>query len=266
MVAPFVPAAAATGQATGVSAADVLRLNEPLPRLAAVATILGLAAAAAPIPTRLRAIAAAGGLAAAYLRLASDIVAHVVFDLSGVTRYSWLRDRLGLKPARWLNLTTGFDDTTGTLARLWPDSEFVAVDRYDPTGRHEAALTRARKLRPPAGVSLLPGRPLPLADGVADAVFLLMAAHEVRDAAPRAALFFEIARVLAPSGRLVVVEHTRGVANALAFGPGVLHFYPAELWREAGRNAGLRLAEELRLTPFVHGFVFSLPAPTDPSP
>jgi SAM-dependent methyltransferase len=105
-------------------------------------------------------------------------------------------------------------------------------------------------------MSLLPGRPLPLPDKCADAVFLLMAAHEVRDPAVRGSLFLEVARVLAPSGRLVVVEHVRDLANALAFGPGALHFYAPSTWRDAGSGAGLKLTDELRLTPFVRAFVF----------
>jgi hypothetical protein len=90
-------------------------------------------------------------------------------------------------------------------------------------------------------------------------VLQLMAAHEVRRPGARAALFLETRRVLRPSGQLVVVEHVRNLANILAFGPGAMHFYPATTWIETGRTAGLVLSEELRLTPFVRAFIFTVP-------
>jgi hypothetical protein len=49
----------------------------------------------------------------------------------------------------------------------------------------------------------------------------------------------------------VLVEHTRDAASFLAFGPGFLHFLPRSEWLRLVAASGLRVAKELRITPFV---------------
>lgn len=256
---PLQPARSASALAGGVRARDVLRFNAAMPVLAVLAVVVGVVVAVSPVPDLVRVVGAAGALVALYLLVASTLVTFLVFERSGLTRYAWLPDFLGGPPARWVNVTTGFDDTTGTLARLWPDSSMLAVDWFDPSVDHEAALLRARAIRPPVRIAVRPGDSLPVADASVDAVFLLLAAHEVRDQHGRTTLFSDIARILEPGGRLVIVEHARDLANGLAFGPGVLHFHPPTVWRLAGTQAGLRLIDEARRTPFVRVFVFECP-------
>ncbi len=257
---PLAPARSAASLPGGVRPLDVLRLNVSMPALAVAATAAGVLVAATPVPRPLRLAAVAGAATAAWFLAASTAATHLVFDASGLTRYAWLTEALGGPPRRWVNLTTGFDDTTGTLARLWPESTFLALDRFDDAVPHEPALRRARAIRPPSGINVHPGDPLPVEAHSVDAVFLLMAAHEVRVPDARSALFADAARILAAGGRLVVAEHARDLANALAFGPGVLHFYEPATWRRAGTDAGLRLVAEQRRTPFVRAFVFEAPA------
>jgi hypothetical protein len=68
-------------------------------------------------------------------------------------------------------------------------------------------------------------------------------------------LFREIARILTPSGELVLMEHVRDWRNFLAFGPGFLHFFSQRAWRNAALQAGLNLHTELAMTPFVHVYI-----------
>jgi hypothetical protein len=60
--------------------------------------------------------------------------------------------------------------------------------------------------------------------GACDTVFVLFAAHEIRDRVRRVTFFRELARVLSPNGQILVAEHLRDWRNFLAFGPGFLHF------------------------------------------
>ncbi len=92
-------------------------------------------------------------------------------------------------------------------------------------------------------------------DGSADLVLIILSAHEIRDRRERERLFHESARMLADSGRIVLVEHLRDVAAALAFGPGLFHFYPRSIWLKQVASARLAIRDELAITPFVRVFV-----------
>jgi SAM-dependent methyltransferase len=97
-----------------------------------------------------------------------------------------------------------------------------------------------------------------LADGssdeVFDTIFLLFMAHEFRHAEARLLFFREIARVLAPYGRVVIVEHLRDLANFLAFGPGFFHFQSRQTWLSTLHAAGLKIVCESKITPFIRVF------------
>jgi hypothetical protein len=87
----------------------------------------------------------------------------------------------------------------------------------------------------------------------------ILAIHELRRPGQRAAWFREAKRCLAPGGRVVIVEHPRDLANAVAFGPGIRHFHPLRRWRESWQAAGLVLRDEFRVTPFLRVFVLTAP-------
>lgn len=127
---------------------------------------------------------------------------------------------------------------------------------YDPAVQTEPSIARARRAYPHPPVPARPARfdALPLPEADADVALLILAAHEVRTPAGRDALFAEVARVLHPGGQAVLVEHGRDLANALAFGPGVLRFFPPAEWRRVARAAGFSVHRETRITPFVRVF------------
>jgi hypothetical protein len=154
-----------------------------------------------------------------------------------------------------LNLTTGFDDSTARLRTSAPGTG-TAIDVFDRTRSHAAALRQARSSFPPAGPSVpIGGLPAAIAPASVDTVFLLMSAHEThgRD---RAALFTTARAAVVREGRVVLVEHLRNPANILAFGPGAWHFSRREAWLATAVAAGLLLVDERRLDPWVTGFVF----------
>jgi len=200
---------------------------------------------------RLLAAAAIGG--AIQLALASGAIAWV-FGAGATSRWAWIAEAAG-RPDHWANVTTGFDDSTDELRRRLPGTDGVAIDLFDPDVAHERAITRVRRRAAPPSP---PIRATSLADVLPkklDAVFLLMAAHEV-DPGDRPLVFDAIANAIGPRGRLVLVEHLRDGANALAFGPGARHFQTRATWVRLGQAAGLRLEDDVPLTLFVRGFVF----------
>ncbi len=191
-----------------------------------------------------------------YWTLSSLLVSWWVYDRARVTAWQWLPSRLAVRPQNWVNIHSGFDESSSVLHTLFPTSSACIIDIYDRNTMTEPSIERARKLHP-AQIEPISGRfdALPLPDADCDTVFLLMAAHEVRSESGRQALFAEVHRILAPGGQLVLVEHLRDGNNFLAFGPGFLHFFPAATWKRILSTSGLALEREQCITPFVRCFV-----------
>ena len=171
----------------------------------------GLAAAPASdaladrLPRRLRTRARAGSAAAFGLLASATVASWLVYDRSELYDYDWLDTLLPQAPSAHVVVGTGLDEASLPLAGRWPASRQITVDLYDPAVMTEGSVRRARRRVPPPPHAV-PGRPdaLPVRPGLADAVFLVFAAHELRRARDREQLFVECARVLRPGGRAAV--------------------------------------------------------------
>jgi hypothetical protein len=208
------------------------------------------------LPRWLEWLVLCGATAGAFWTLNSLLVSWYVYDHAGVTRWEWLPARLPLPPRRWANIHTGFDESSQALWTLFPGTQGVVVDIFDPEEITEPSIQRARRLFPPTQPfhsGKLDSLPLPPQDR--DTLFLLFAAHEVRRPSRRVQLLRETARVLQDKGCVVLVEHVRDWKNFVAFGPGVFHFHSETTWCHAIRDAGLGIERTTRITPFVHCFV-----------
>ena len=84
-----------------------------------------------------------------------------------------------------------------------------------------------------------------------------MSLHEMRDAQQRQQMLMALAEGLAPSGRVVVVEHLRDLPNAVAFSVGFAHFLSRSSWQRDFDASGLALLEEKKVTPSVRQFVLT---------
>ncbi len=197
-------------------------------------------------------------MTSAYFLIVSLAVSYAIYDQSPLYRWIWIKDLLTRAPQQIANIHAGFDESSEALRNLFPQASLVIVDLYDPKRMTEPSIARARRLRP-TKQSTLPANPgaIPLAEGSCDGVFLLFAAHEIRDAQERLCLFGEISRILAPDGTVLLVEHRRDFANFLAFGPGFLHFYPQSEWLRLARESGLRVITTFSMTPFVGVFLLT---------
>ena len=238
---------------------QILRYNLPM-YAASLAGCLAVAVALAvlPLPRPLAVLMALGTAVALFWSVASLLASHYVYDLSPLSTWTWLAGLFPSPPRRWAGVHAGLDETFGALQRLFPEGGTV-LDIYDPREMTEPSIERARR------TSLTPATPadfraLPLPDGSLDAVFLIFAAHELRRPESRLLLFREIARSLAPGGRVVLVEHLRDARNFLVFGPGFVHFLARREWLRLARESGLGVLRESRITPFVAVLVLENPA------
>lgn len=210
-------------------------------------------------PSPVRLLLAVGAVGALSWLAGSLIASYWVYDHSSLCRWDWIGTLFPVPPSRWANVHAGLDETTSSLRRLFPDTESVVLDIYNPVEMTEPSIRRARHLTPatvpaaPADVTALPVHSQEL-----DAVFLLFVAHEIRSPQLRERFFRELRRVVKPDGKVLMVEHLRDLPNFLAYGPGFLHFHSPGEWGRVAREAGFTVAREFRFTPFVGVFLLEI--------
>ncbi len=188
----------------------------------------------------------------------SILISIYVYDLSGLYNLKWL-DGLGIaKGGTMIHITAGFDENSAALQAKFPDPEFHVFNFYDPLKNTEISIRRAIKAYPPfPGTINIDSTRLPLADHVADTVFVLLSAHEIRLDAGRIAFFMELKRVLAPGGKIIVLEHLRDLPNFIAYTIGAFHFFSRAAWKHDFKSANLQLLQEIKITPFMSAFILA---------
>ncbi|MEZ0388043.1 MAG: class I SAM-dependent methyltransferase [Verrucomicrobium sp.] len=183
----------------------------------------------------------------------SLVVTHWIYDKSPLFHWAWLGALLPKnQPASGCFVHAGFDEASGSLKEHLGRMDWQVLDFYDENLLGEPSINLARKLYPPpASQQWIRYDHWPLPSTSVDVVFFFFAAHELRMPEQRVALLREATRVLAPDGRCIIVEHVRDLANALVYGPGVFHFHSVDTWLADFETAGLKIASEGRITPWV---------------
>lgn len=188
--------------------------------------------------------------------LMSLIVSCYVYDLSGLYRLEWL-EAVGIKSGgNMANIHAGFDETSELLHARYPDASWTVMEFYDPAKHTEISIKRARATYPPSAQDIhIDTSAWPVSATSLDAVFVVLAAHEIRDEAERSAFFDELHRVLKRDGKAIVLEHLRDVPNFMAYTLGAFHFIGRRTWLAAFEHAQLRIAQTISPNPFMTCFV-----------
>ncbi len=188
---------------------------------------------------------------------------YYVYDCSPLYALEWLA-RMPIPPAgQIVNVHAGFDETSALLRARFPGVALRVLDFYDPAKHTELSIQRARRAYPPfPGTESAATTALLLTQESADAIFVLFAAHEIRDEAERTAFFVQLARALKPGGQLVVTEHLRDFPNFLAYTIGFTHFYGSAAWERVFAGSGLRIRQQIRTIPLVTTFILESGAAT----
>jgi SAM-dependent methyltransferase len=202
--------------------------------------------------------ALAGGAALAW-SLGSLIVSHCIYDRSRLVSGRWVVPLLGSSPGTLATIHAGLDAEVD-LDAVMPGRCVARLDIFDPAVMTSPSIHRAR-VRTLSARPATPSSPTALAldDEACDAVVVAFTAHEIRSQPARERFFDELRRSLRRGGRVLIVEHLRDAANFLAFGPGYLHFVPRREWMRLARHAGLEVAAEARITPWVMALVLERP-------
>jgi SAM-dependent methyltransferase len=182
-------------------------------------------------------------------------VSFYVYDLSDLYKFNWINNSTKDAHCLLININAGFDETSILLKEKFPDPALVVFDFYNLKKHTEVSIKRARKAYPPFPNTIsVTTTNLPLADNSADQIFLIFAAHEIRDEQERINFFRELKRIVKPAGQIIVTEHLRNVTNFLAYNIGFLHFYSKATWLKIFQSAELSLKTEQKITPFISTF------------
>jgi hypothetical protein len=185
-------------------------------------------------------------------------VSAYIYDFSNLYSFSWL-DPKNISAKQIVNIHAGFDETSHTLAKLYPESTLQVLDFYDPVKHTEVSIERARRAYPSfPGTTTITTEVLPLGEDSVDLIFLTLAAHEIRNPQERIHFLKLLRSTLVPGGKIIVTEHLRDVNNFLAFNIGFQHFYSRNEWLNNFQEAGLEVISESKITPFIS--VFTLQA------
>ena len=230
---------------------NIVRFNWHFFAIAVVLIAVALMASF-PLPASfgfwLRLLALAG-LIAILLPL---LVSWYVYDLSGLYHLRWLAHIPTKMPENIWNIHAGFDETSELLRIHFPNSTLKVLDFYHPERHTEISIRRARKFRPPSAESIVIDSNKPrFPDNAPDLIFLLFAAHEIRARDERIHFFLELRQSLKRGGSIVVLEHTRDLANSLAYQIGVFHFLHVSDWKDTFYSAGLTIKKSIKINPFV---------------
>jgi SAM-dependent methyltransferase len=188
--------------------------------------------------------------------LISTLVSWYVYDLSGFYHLKWIHIPVDNKPGTILNIHAGFDETSTLIREKFPDTKMSVYDFYDPEKHTEISIERARRAYPAyAGTRQINTNYIPEADESIDFIFLIFAAHEIRNDEERIRFFKELNRVLKKDGTLQVVEHLRNLPNFLAYTIGSLHFLSSVSWHETFAASGFAIKETTSINPFVKYYI-----------
>ena len=189
---------------------------------------------------------------ATFWLLSSLVVSHYIYDRFPLYDLSWIARSLSKRPAQWINIHCGLDETSDLLSALFPEAPGQVVNIYDPATMTEGSIAKAQG-RSLSATPFVKGHydALGFSADQFEAAFLFFAAHELRQQSQRVTLFREVNRVLIHGGDVFLMEHTRDVWNFLAFGPGFLHFFSKYAWQSAVNEAGLTLSASFPMTRFV---------------
>lgn len=241
---------------------DIFRYNAPM----YIGTLLSIIVAAillqkVPLPVFAKGILITFVSLSSFWFFSSLLMSYYVYDVSPFYRWEWIPARLPKVPDSWVNIHAGLDEVTRSLRKLFPDSGYKILDIYDSQTMTEPSIARARQLQTSSEPSISSSvDKLPLDDNSVDTIFLIFAAHEVRQPERRLQLFQELYRSLRPGGYVLIVEHLRDWRNALAFGPGFMHFHNRSEWRRVSVQSGLKIQTEWVMAMLVTGFLLQKPS------
>lgn len=188
--------------------------------------------------------------------ITSLVISYYIYDYSELYTLNWLNNLNIGSNTQLVNIHAGFDETSSLLQEKYPDSTLIVFDFYDPNKHTEISIKRARKAYPEyPNTKAISTHYIPLQANSVDYIFLILAAHEIRNNAERIDFFNQLANALTINGKIIVVEHQRDLYNFMAYNIGFLHFISNKTWKQTFSKAGLHQDITITITPFITTFI-----------
>jgi len=185
-------------------------------------------------------------------------VSYYIYDYSNLYTLDWLQNIQTKSFKNIANINAGFDETSALLASRFPNTILSVYDFYDKNKHTEISIERARKRYPPYHNTLqIDTKNILLNSNQFSAIFLVLAAHEIRNKEERINFFKQLKECISSDGKIIVVEHQRDLINFIAFNIGFLHFYSSNNWLNTFKMAGLQLSNSFKITPFISTFILT---------
>lgn len=185
-------------------------------------------------------------------------VSYYIYDLSALYKLDWLNKYTAAPFTQLVTINAGFDETSALLEEKYPHSTLQVFDFYDPAKHTEVSIERARKAYPAfKGTKTINTNSVPLIENSTDRVFLILAAHEIRNENERIIFFRQLQKVLTAGGKIIVTEHLRDLPNFIAYNFGFFHFHSKAVWLKTFAESNLKLEEEIKITPFISTFILT---------
>jgi len=186
--------------------------------------------------------------------IASIVASYVLYDKSDLYNVEKLNEIAVFKNIEnAILIHASFDPLSQKIEEKFPNIRLTTCDIFENRHEHESGIKVSKKVFPPnpKEIKINPSQ-LPFEDKSQDIVLAITAIHEILDHQQRVLFFKEAKRILKAEGKIILSEQFRDTTNFIFFNIGAFHFLSEKQWKSAISEAGLRIQESSKITPFAN--------------
>jgi len=186
--------------------------------------------------------------------IASIVASYLLYDKSDLYNVEKLNEIADFKNIENVILIhASFDPLSQKIEEKFPNTKLTTCDIYGNRHEHESGIKVSKKVFPPnpKEIKINPSQ-LPFEDKSQDIILAITAIHEILDHQQRFLFFKEAKRILKAEGKIILSEQFRDTTNFIFFNIGAFHFLSEKQWKSAISEAGLRIRESSKITPFAN--------------
>lgn len=184
--------------------------------------------------------------------IASLLASYILYDNSDLYELNNLKETIDWnKTENAILVHASFDPLSKNLEEKYPNLNLTVCDIFGNRHEQEKGIETSKKVFPPnpKEIKIKPNQ-LPFEDKSQEVILAITALHEILEHDQRVLFFIEAKRVLKDDGIIIVSEQFRDLTNFIFFNIGAFHFLSQKQWEKAISEAGLKIFENKKITPF----------------